>query len=607
MSGFVGILNLDGGPVDGRVLYAMTRFLAFRGPDAQRTQIIKNVGLGHARLDMTEGLKEHTEEPFTIDGRHWIVADARVDAREELIAALESRGESGLDRHTGDIELILRAYQVWDEDCVTHLLGDFAFAIWDEPRRQLFCARDHLGVKPFYYATVDRQVIFSNSLDCVRLHPAVSRTLNDAAIADFLLCGVNGDIETTSFHDIRRLPAAHSITWSRTTGRCRRYWTLPIEEPIYFKRAEEYTLRFTELLKTALSDRLRTRRVAVLMSGGVDSSTLAAIALPIARERSSDHGLVAMTSVYDRLIPDTERHFASLVARHLKIPITFDVRDDEPSIANWDELSVHTPEPVDNPAAHAAAVTFARKAASQARVFLYGEGPDNALAYEWRPYLSHLFARRRLTVLWRAVSQDLLLHRRIPFWSSIRQAVHDRAQNHPWREEFPNWLNEDFAARYRCRERWAVRRRPPLSPHPIRPASYLGFTDIRWQALFEDCDITGALSHTETRYPFLDLRVLRYLLALPAMPWCRNKLIIRRSMKTSLPAAVLARKKTAIPMDPNFQRVLVSGLPRLVPNPDLLKYVNPGKILSTPRSPLELRVALRPHGLNYWLDDLACQ
>ena len=131
-----------------------------------------------------------------------------------------------------------------------------------------------------------------------------------------------------------------------------------MEEPIHFKRADEYSDRFKELLRAALRDRLRTRRVGVLMSGGVDSPTLAAVALSVLRERPSDFSLQAITSVYDRLIPDAERHYAGLVADYLNIPIRYDVRDDETSIADWDQVSVHTPEPVDNPPAFAAGVEF---------------------------------------------------------------------------------------------------------------------------------------------------------------------------------------------------------------------------------------------------------
>jgi asparagine synthase (glutamine-hydrolysing) len=604
MSGIVGMLNLDGSPVDGSLLGRMTAYLAFRGPDRQRVQATKNVGLGHALLRITEE-SAHEDQPFTLDGRRWIVADARVDARQDLIAELRARGQEELTSDTPDVELILRAYCVWGGDCVTHLLGDFSFAVWDGPRQRLFCARDHLGVKPFFYAQFGQTVVISNALDCIRLHPGASRDLNDLAIADFLLFGGNLESDTTSFRDIRRLPPAHCIAWSKEPARCRRYWTLPVEEPIYFKRADDYLDRFKELLRDALRDRLRTRRVAVLMSGGVDSPTLAAAALSLLRERSNDFFLVAITSVYDRLVPDAERYYAGLVAEYLKIPIRYDVRDDETSIVHWDQVAVHTPEPVDNPPAFAAGVEFSKNIASQARVFLYGEGPDNALQYEWRPYLSHLLARRRVIPLVRALSNDLLMHRRVPLWSSIRQIAGARGQQKQWREVFPGWLNEEFAARCECRERWEARQRPSSSPHPIRPLAYDGFTAVRWQSLFEDCDMSGALSHTEMRYPFLDLRLLRYMLALPAMPWCRNKLIIRRSMRTALPSDVLRRKKATIQVSPDFKRVLASGFPRIAPSPDLLKYVNPEKVPSMPKSSLELRAALRPLGLNCWLQDLA--
>ncbi len=601
----VGVLNLDGSPVDGRLLDRLTEYLTFRGPDRHCVRLADNAGFGHALLRTTEE-SEQEAQPFTLDGRRWVVADARVDARQDLIAELSARQDEELTSSATDAELILRAYGAWGEDCVAHLIGDFAFAVWDELQHRLFCARDQLGVKPFFYAQLGQTVILSNTLDCIRLHPAVSNDLNDQAIADFLLFGANQEGDTTSFRDIRRLPAAHCITWSQATPRCRRYWTLPVEEPIFFKREGEYTDRFVELLTAAMRDRLRTRRVGVLMSGGLDSPTLAAVAQSVLRERSTDFSLQAITSVYDRLIPDSERHYAGRVAHHLNIPIRYDVRDDETSITDWDRVSVHTPEPVANPPAFAAGVSFLTTMAAEARVFLYGEGPDNALRYEWRPYLSHLLATRSVAGLVRAFLNDLSMHRRVPLWSSIRQIAGARRQKMRWREVFPGWLNDEFAASCGCKERWEARQHPPSSSHPVRPLGYEGFNAaVQWQPLFDDCDISGAFSLAEIRHPFLDLRLLQYMLALPAMPWCRNKLIIRRSMRTVLPDEVLRRKKAAIQVSADLKRVLASGFPRPVPSPDLSRYVNPGKIPSAPTSTVELRAALRPLGLNYWLQDLA--
>jgi asparagine synthase (glutamine-hydrolysing) len=110
-----------------------------------------------------------------------------------------------------DADLILCAYRVWGEGCVEHLLCDFAFAIWDERSQSLYCARDHFGVKPFYYSLSAKSLVFGNTLDCIRIHPGVSDELNDRAIGDFLLFGSNEDPTTTVFAGIQRLAAAHSL------------------------------------------------------------------------------------------------------------------------------------------------------------------------------------------------------------------------------------------------------------------------------------------------------------------------------------------------------------------------------------------------------------
>src|SRR5665213_3142582 len=319
MSGIVGILHLDGAPVDPQLLQRLTDSLVFRGPDATGMWISDNnvrcVGFGHTLLKTTpESAFEH--QPFTLDGSLWIVADARVDARTELIAELRAHGEDPCVSVT-DVELILRAYRVWGETCLEHLLGDFAFAIWDGPRRRLLCACDHLGVKPFYYAHLGPLFIFSNTLNCVRQHPGVSNRLNDLAIADFLLFEMNRDAATTSFADIERLPPAHLLDCHDGAISIRRYWSLPDSGPIHYRREAEYLEHFTELLDTAVADRLRTDSAAILMSGGLDSPTVAVSAQRVFARQGASSGLRAYTRVFDHLIPDHERHYAGLVGKAL--------------------------------------------------------------------------------------------------------------------------------------------------------------------------------------------------------------------------------------------------------------------------------------------------
>ncbi len=334
MSGIVGVLNLDGAPVDRAYLRRMTALLAFRGPDAQAVWVHGNVGFGHALLRTTdESINER--QPLTLDDRTWIVADARVDDRKTLIEKLGDHGEN-VAAGAPDVELLLRSYRVWGEGCLDHVIGDFSFAIWDGSRKRLFCARDHLGVKPFYFAEVGQTLVFSNTPECIREYPAVSDELNDQAIADFLIHNFNQNPATTSFKDIQRLLPAHYAIWSaHVKSHSTRYWTLPVDEPVYFKRAEEYTDRFTELLDTAVADRLRTNRVAILMSGGMDSSTLAATSCKLLRGKSGSGEVHAFTTVNDGL-DQNEKHYAGLVAEHLGIPIH--LRENGPDLIDpeWD-------------------------------------------------------------------------------------------------------------------------------------------------------------------------------------------------------------------------------------------------------------------------------
>ncbi len=249
MSGIAGLLSLDGAPIDRRLLGVMTKFMHYRGPDAREIWVGDRVGFGHAMLRTTFE-SQHERQPCSLDGRVWIAADARVDGRSELVQKLQSAGQD-CPQSASDSELILYAYRVWGEECVRHLIGDFAFLIWDDPQQRLFCARDHFGVKPFFYAQVGSCVVFSNTLDCVRAHPAVSDELNDLAISDFLLYGSNQDEANTTFADIRRLPPAHRLTWSEGMLCVDRYWNLPLDGHLRYRNANDYVDHFREKLNAS--------------------------------------------------------------------------------------------------------------------------------------------------------------------------------------------------------------------------------------------------------------------------------------------------------------------------------------------------------------------
>jgi asparagine synthase (glutamine-hydrolysing) len=532
-------------------------------------------------------------QPFSFDRKVWIVADARIDARRNLVAELAAKGrDAALSRP--DAELILHAYHAWGEACVDHLSGDFAFVIWDAPHRRWFGTRDHFGIKPFYYAMTGSTVVVSNTLDCIRLHPGVSSRRNESSIADFLLFEYNRDKGETFFQEIHCIPPAHTIVWTPQGHRVRQYWSLPVDEPLRYKKLDEYTEHFRELLREAVGDRMRLPRTGVFMSGGLDSPALAATA----REIKGPGSVCAFTHVFDGF--GQERHYAGLVAKHLGIDILFRDCLAEGVDPNWESGGIHTNAPPANPMLLDRDWSFFQKVSGSQRVILCGEGPDAALHYEWRPYLDYLAQNHRWRSLIRESLLHMLLHRRLPLLSTIPRAMRERRQERKWTSGYPVWLNPEFETRLKLRERWAEE--VPQASHPVRPVGYNALLRARWQAYFEELDPCGTGAPLEFRHPYFDIRVLRFMLAVPALPWCRRKYLLRRAMRGLLPDPILQRDKAPLYPDPWTAQAAKIGIAPINSTPELSSYVDGTKVPSgSPGTLADFRSAMQPRSLNYWL------
>lgn len=599
MSGIVGIVLLDGTSVDEQLLRRMTGSMAYRGPDGQEIWLNGPAGFGHTLLRTTEFQDER--QPVSLDGRVWITADARVDGRAELVRKLELRGRKGL-RQATDAQLILHAYLAWGEDCVEHLLGDFAFAIWDERSHRLFCARDHFGVKPFYYAQVPGGIIFSNTLDCIRLHPGVGNALNEVAIGDFLLFGFNQDPTTTTFADIRRLAPAHSLSCGEGTRHFRRYWTVPTDGRIRYRRSHEYVDQFREILRAAVADRLRTSHVGVWMSGGLDSTSIAATAHQLLSERSAPFELRAHTIVYDTLIPDEERYYAGVAAEALGVATSYFVADDYRPFDGWDQNGLRTPEPT-NDTFLLIRIEQLKQVASHTRVLLCGEGGDEVL---WRSYVVDLFGKMRLLELGADIARSLALHHRRP-GGGIRAKLKKWLGQGPERPPYPAWLNSDFVDRMDLRARYAQMTAPELpEDHPLRPEAHRRLVTAPWSWYFESSDPGLTRVPVEVRYPFLDVRLVNYVLAIPPFPWFIDKLLLREAMRGTLPDRVLLRPKAPLQDDPLAAHLRGASDPwwnRFEPTPELARCVNRAAV--PPRAGgsdgQDSWLDVRPLCLNHWL------
>ena len=275
MSGFFGIFNRNGNPVDKKIANGMFKSMLSWNPDEHYLWIDGSVALGHAMLWNTpESKYEHL--PLQ-KGAYVLTMDARIDNREELAKEVKLP-DRPMDK-IGDSEFILAAYEKWGEECPKYLLGDFAFAIWDKAKQHLFCVRDHIGIKSFYLAWIGEKIIFSNDISTLLNCHKVPKILDKNTIASFLKSNYLHSKRATFFESIKKLPPATSMIVSENEIREITYWSLENSPMIRYKTFEEYVVQLKRLYDNAVEVRLRSDyNIASHMSGGIDSSPIAVLA-----------------------------------------------------------------------------------------------------------------------------------------------------------------------------------------------------------------------------------------------------------------------------------------------------------------------------------------
>jgi asparagine synthase (glutamine-hydrolysing) len=590
VSGFVGLWQRDGRPVDAAQLAALTESLRFRGPDGLRTWHRGAVGLGHARFT-THAERDAEPQPLGLDGRYWIAGHIRLDAREELAAALDAPAG------TQDAALVLRAYRAWGEACLARVRGDFAFAVWDEAAQRLFCARDPFGVRPFFYADLPGLFLFGNTLDGLRRHPRVSRVLDEHAIADFLACGHPLDAGRSFFRDVRRLPGGHALVVTAAQSRQQRYWALPAEPYLRYRRPGQYVEQFRDLLARAVRDR-GGAATAVALSGGLDSGAIAAAAL--GRLGHAGTGLSgAHCYGMSRVFEDREPRFARISADALGLPLDLvEAPDDVPF--RQPRPDGFGPEPCDD-FYYAETVRWQGHVARGARVLLDGQGGDEVFQNEWL-----LDEARRES--WPRLLRDALWT-----WRAVRRpGLGLRARLERTRAPaVPAYLAPGWIRPLGIEDRLAdLHRLGRPGPEP-RARARARLAQPSWQPYFERHDAGATGIALESRWPYLDHRVLRFALALPPFPWCVDKYLQRRALQPVLPAAITGRPKSPLgghvltafisshPGWPGAMRGLLECLaPRLDPAAWLRAWDGPR---SGPWWTWELA---RPIALAHWLKGL---
>jgi asparagine synthase (glutamine-hydrolysing) len=576
MSGIVGIYHLDGRPVQPDELDRMVATIAHRGQDGSGVWQAGSVGLGHCMLWTTpESL--HEKIPFANDRDDLVfTADARIDNRAELLSALALDGYPG--RVITDGQLILKAYEKWGQDCPGKLVGDFVFAIWDGRERTLFCARDHIGAKPFYYYRSERLFIFASEIKALFTNEWVPRRLNELRVADHLAFFVE-DKTITYYQDIYRLPPAHSMLVNPSAVEIRAYWSLDPSREIKLKSDEEYAEAFRDVFSQAVNCRLRSAYpIGSTLSGGLDSSSIACLARDLLVENGGQ-SLHTFSAIFPSLPPEDlrridERSYMDAVLAMGGFEPHFIHADCLSPLEDLDRVFWHQDEAVFAPNLYLHWAIFQLAQQQGVRVILDGVDGDTVISHglerladlartgRWKSLLSEAIAlsdqpgvsASPRKIIGRFGFGPLVPQPAVDIWRSVRGE-----QLSIW----PPFSVVDPGFAYRIGLDQHIKALAGEDNHPLRSARYEHWYSLNSGLLppmLEILDKVSAAFSLETRYPYFDRRLMEFCLALPSdqklsSGWTR--IVQRRAMQGILPEEVRWRFAKA-ELGPNLVRQLLN-------------------------------------------------
>src|SRR2546423_1620680 len=386
MCGITGWANLDPRtpPPDGgeELLRAMCDRMHHRGPDSEGYLIDDGVALGMRRLAIIDLLTG--EEPtFNEDHSVAVILNGEIYNYRELRADLEPRGPAF--RSESDTEILPHLYEEYGRDMVAHLNGMFAFALWDDERKRLFIARDRFGEKPLYWGVFDRTLLFASEPKVLLAHPSVRPNLNLNALRQYLSYDYV-PAPLSIYEGISKLPAAHTLTLEDGEVKVERYWRLSYKPRLPVPTVPEAAEQLRELLADAVRMRLVSDvPLGVLLSGGLDSSVVTALAVRASSETVKTFSISFAESSFD------ESKYARAVAKFLGTD-HHEERFSASLAANLvGEIGAWMDEPISDPSV-VPTFLLSRFTRKHVTVALGGDGGDEIFA-GYPMYFGHRFAQ----------------------------------------------------------------------------------------------------------------------------------------------------------------------------------------------------------------------
>jgi asparagine synthase (glutamine-hydrolysing) len=542
--------------VDRSVLESMNGQITHRGPDESGFYLVDNVGIAMRRLsiiDLQSGQQPVTNE----DGSIWLVYNGEIYNHAELRRQLEERGHRY--RSHSDTETIVHLYEEYGQECVKHLRGMFAFALWDSRRRTLFVARDRLGIKPLYFLNEGGLFLFASEIKALLVHPGVRPELNRPALPEFLAFGYLAG-SRTMFEGIQKLLPGHTVEIDET-GRTQiaAYWDVQgVNEETHSEKY--YVQSYRDLLEEAVASHLMSDvPLGMFLSGGLDSSTIAALMSKIRKEPIETFAVGYGEEAYSEL------RYARIVADHIG-SVHHEVRvSREEFFEALPKLVWHEDEPIVWPSS-VSLYFVSQLARERVKVVLTGEGSDETLAgyarYAWTIWNSrfdHIYRSLIPSVVRRGIREQLAAS------SSLGANLRRRLQHTFLGRNGESWTSFYFDNFYSA---FPESDQQDLLVDPGQYNLDSAYHDVLhyWQAskgdmldrllytdvktyLVELCmkqDQMSMAASIESRVPFLDHVLVEFASSIPARFKIRGmtgKHTLKEGVRDLLPESIIHRRK----------------------------------------------------------------
>lgn len=555
MSGIFGIFNRNGKIVEKESVNTMLEAMSYWDPDERDTWIDGPVALGHTMLWNTPESK-HEHLPLFKES-YVLTMDARIDNRDELMNELELP-DRPLEE-IGDSEFILAAYKKWGEDCPKHLLGDFAFAIWDVKKQQLLCARDHIGIKQFYYFLENGIFVFSNDIKSLMNFGIISKEINDKAVVNQIIYAHLQSNSYTFYKNVLKLPPAHNLIITNKKVIKKPYWKINDVPKVTYANIDEYAEKLRQLITRSIYDRMRSSfPITSHLSGGIDSSSIAIIASRKLQENnqkllsfnwlhepSDDDDPNYYEWAYSKTVAELEgieHHYVSLNAQDIYDYMEKNKISDGDSAQFWYEAPIRK---------HAYS--------KGSRTILSGWGGDDFASYPGTSYFSNIFLEGRVLELIKAEkryvcskSQEKCFRRFIgsiykwvfiPLVPRFLYCYMPRNYCSEIRESATEFIKKEYLSSIEDELRRYFKYNNVLRPEPtIKKSMIANNTFGHLQARIESWSAASKIDRLEYTYPLLDKRIIEFMMQVPTKFFVhegKGRYLFRLAMKNIVPEHIL--------------------------------------------------------------------